>query len=110
MGREPEAPEASPEAGRPLCCRSTRRTILSVIQTRSREDTFDIRVEQAFTKHTLTDHSCRPEENNFHLIASCSHECRYQSEWRIIDHLRGLPLIDRKLRLHAVIPKCSNAC
>ena len=33
---EPDAPEASPEAVSQRYCRSTRRTILSVIQTRSR--------------------------------------------------------------------------
>jgi hypothetical protein len=36
MIAEPDAPEASPEAVSQRYCRSTRRTILSVIQTRSR--------------------------------------------------------------------------
>jgi hypothetical protein len=34
--REQDAPAASPEAGLPRCCRPTRRTILSVTQTRFR--------------------------------------------------------------------------
>jgi hypothetical protein len=36
----------------------------------NREDSFDIRVEQTFTKDAATDHARRSEKNHFHLIAS----------------------------------------